>query len=298
MSPSSAGAVGPVAGAARSSSGHQPRRRLGRRLRRDPGDVASWSTRPPDHRGRPRRHRRAGRRHRDHPGRRRPSAVTPSTDTFTYVPPRPSPGSPRTANPAGGPTGGGTQVTIAGTSFDGVTAVTFGTTPATSFLVNCLTSITAVAPAGTGTVDVTVTTGAGHRPTTVGRPVRLQPDAGRRTDGTASYSNSPGHRRPGHGHQPVRLDRDHRPPSARGRPDQKVGLSGLHQRPHRRHVHRRRRGAPAASPSPSPRPSPAGHRSRPVLATVTPTTVTATTSRAARSPSTAVGPGSPASRST
>ncbi|WP_280313356.1 IPT/TIG domain-containing protein [Nocardia abscessus] len=40
-------------------------------------------------------------------------------------------------------------------------AVTFGTTAATSFTVNSATQITAVAPAGTGTVQVTATTPGG-----------------------------------------------------------------------------------------------------------------------------------------
>jgi hypothetical protein len=57
-------------------------------------------------------------------------------------------------NPVGGPSG--TSVTVTGTNFTGATAVSFGTTPATNFTVNNATTITAVAPAGTGTVDVTV----------------------------------------------------------------------------------------------------------------------------------------------
>jgi hypothetical protein len=64
--------------------------------------------------------------------------------------------------PNNGPTSGGTSVTITGTNFVGVSAVTFGTTAATSFVVNSATSITAIAPAGSvGTVDVTVTTPGG-----------------------------------------------------------------------------------------------------------------------------------------
>ena len=65
-------------------------------------------------------------------------------------------------NPVSGPTG--TTVIITGTGFLGATAVTFGTIPATSFIVaNDGLSITAEAPAGTvgSTVDVTVTTSAG-----------------------------------------------------------------------------------------------------------------------------------------
>jgi hypothetical protein len=66
-------------------------------------------------------------------------------------------------SPTSGPLAGGTSVAITGTGFTGATAVTFGTTPATSFTVNSDTSITATAPAATsvGPVDVTVTTPGG-----------------------------------------------------------------------------------------------------------------------------------------
>ena len=63
--------------------------------------------------------------------------------------------------PASGPAAGGTSVTISGTGFGGAAAVTFGATPATGFTVTSATQITATAPAGTGTVDVRVTTGGG-----------------------------------------------------------------------------------------------------------------------------------------
>jgi hypothetical protein len=58
---------------------------------------------------------------------------------------------------------GGTSVTIAGSDFAGVSAVKFGSAPASSFTVNSETGITAVAPPATvpGAVDVTVTTAAG-----------------------------------------------------------------------------------------------------------------------------------------
>jgi hypothetical protein len=57
-------------------------------------------------------------------------------------------------------------VTIAGTSFTGATTVDFGTTPATSFTVNSTgTQITVLDPAGSGTVDVTVTGPNGASPT-------------------------------------------------------------------------------------------------------------------------------------
>ena len=63
--------------------------------------------------------------------------------------------------PHEGPTGGGTQVAINGIDLSGATAVDFGSTAAASFKVESSTSITAVSPAGSGTVDVTVTTPEG-----------------------------------------------------------------------------------------------------------------------------------------
>ncbi|MFZ7336941.1 autotransporter domain-containing protein [Comamonas jiangduensis] len=63
--------------------------------------------------------------------------------------------------PSSGPSSGGTTVTITGTGFGGATAVTFGASSATGFTVNSATQITATAPAGTGTVDIRVTTAGG-----------------------------------------------------------------------------------------------------------------------------------------
>ena len=68
-------------------------------------------------------------------------------------------------SPTSGPRSGGTSVTITGTNFTGVTAVNFGTIPAARFTVNSATSITANAPAGSGTVDVTVISSGGHSAT-------------------------------------------------------------------------------------------------------------------------------------
>lgn len=56
---------------------------------------------------------------------------------------------------------GGTSVEITGTDFSGVSAVTFGTAAALSFTVNSTESITATAPAGSATGDVTVVTTGG-----------------------------------------------------------------------------------------------------------------------------------------
>ena len=80
---------------------------------------------------------------------------------FTYLTTPTVTGIRTVSNPAGGPTGGGTQVTIDGTSFTSDATVDFGTTAATSVLVNSLYSITATAPAGSGAVDVTVHTADG-----------------------------------------------------------------------------------------------------------------------------------------
>ena len=65
-------------------------------------------------------------------------------------------------SPTHGPEVGGTTVTITGSHLTGATGVLFGTTPATGVTVVNDTTITAIAPAHEdGTVDVTVTTGAG-----------------------------------------------------------------------------------------------------------------------------------------
>jgi hypothetical protein len=66
-------------------------------------------------------------------------------------------------SPASGPVADGTTVTITGLNFHGATAVYFGPTPATNFVVFNDLSITATAPANTtagAIVDVTVTTPA------------------------------------------------------------------------------------------------------------------------------------------
>lgn len=66
-------------------------------------------------------------------------------------------------SPDGGLVLGGTSVTITGTEFRSVTAVTFGGVAATSYVVNSPTRITAVAPARavSGAVDLAVTAGGG-----------------------------------------------------------------------------------------------------------------------------------------
>ncbi len=85
-----------------------------------------------------------------------PDEVLTSEGSIVIGPPTVS-----SINPATGSPNGGTSVTITGTGFTGATAVKFGTTEATSFVVHSATSLTAVSPGGTGTVDVTVTTKGG-----------------------------------------------------------------------------------------------------------------------------------------
>ncbi|KUL52349.1 cell shape-determining protein [Streptomyces sp. NRRL F-4489] len=63
-------------------------------------------------------------------------------------------------SPASGPPSGGNTVTLTGTDLSGATSVKFGTNAA-AVLSNSATQITVIAPANTGTVNVTVTTAAG-----------------------------------------------------------------------------------------------------------------------------------------
>ena len=88
------------------------------------------------------------------------SPATPS-NLFSFVTTPTVTGVRTLSNPASGPTGGGTQVTIDGTGFSSGSTVKFGAVAAASVLVNSLDSITAISPAGTGTVDVAVHTSLG-----------------------------------------------------------------------------------------------------------------------------------------
>jgi hypothetical protein len=82
-----------------------------------------------------------------------------AADHFTYVTPAPAVTG---ISPTSGSTAGGTVVTITGSNFTGITAVSFGSVAASSFTVNSATQITATAPAeAAGTVDVKVTTSGG-----------------------------------------------------------------------------------------------------------------------------------------
>jgi len=64
-----------------------------------------------------------------------------------------------------GTTAGGTVITVNGTNLTGASGVFFGSVPASSFIVNSASQLTAVAPPqGAGTVDVTVLTPSGTSP--------------------------------------------------------------------------------------------------------------------------------------
>ena len=85
-------------------------------------------------------------------------SATSSADEFIYqaIPTVTS------ITPTAGALGGGASVTITGTGFTGATAVKFGATAATTFLVDSATQITATSPAGSeGTVHITITTSGG-----------------------------------------------------------------------------------------------------------------------------------------
>jgi alpha-tubulin suppressor-like RCC1 family protein len=86
------------------------------------------------------------------------TSPTSPSDGFVYAP------TVTGIEPREGPSAGGTMVTITGTGFTDVTAVEFGSNQAASFAVGSEDSITAVSPAGTGTVGVTVIAAAGTSP--------------------------------------------------------------------------------------------------------------------------------------
>jgi hypothetical protein len=69
-------------------------------------------------------------------------------------------------SPAIGTASGGTLVTVTGSGFTGATAVAFGGRPGTVPHVAQDTQLTVTSPAGSGTVDVTVTTPGGTSPAT------------------------------------------------------------------------------------------------------------------------------------
>jgi hypothetical protein len=84
-----------------------------------------------------------------------------AADGFSYV----VPPAVTSIAPTSGPAAGATTVTVTGVNFTGATAVKFGGNSAIWFNVEGATTILAKSPAGTGTVDVMVTTPGGTSPT-------------------------------------------------------------------------------------------------------------------------------------
>lgn len=78
------------------------------------------------------------------------------------------PGAVAQVTPNGGPSSGGTSVSITGANLSRATAVSFGASSAGSFTIHSPTSITATSPPGSGTVDVTVTTPSGTSTPVIG----------------------------------------------------------------------------------------------------------------------------------
>ena len=101
--------------------------------------------------------------------------------------------------PSNGPAAGGNMIAVVGSNFTGATAVNFGSTPATSFSVVSSIQINAVVPAGSGAVDVTVTTPGGTSPTVSGDIYKyvpsvtsVSPTSGPTTGGTTVTINGTG----------------------------------------------------------------------------------------------------------
>ena len=89
------------------------------------------------------------------------ASASASSSTSSSAPPPPAPPKITGLSPGSGSTAGGTTVTISGTGLSGATGVSFGGA-AGNIKSDSATKITVISPAGTGTVNVTVTTKAGH----------------------------------------------------------------------------------------------------------------------------------------
>ncbi len=91
---------------------------------------------------------------------------------FTIVTPPPAVIS---ISPSSGPARGGTSVTLTGNGLTGATAVTFGSIAGTITGTTTDTSITAISPPRTGTIDITVTTSGGTSPLSTADKFNYQP---------------------------------------------------------------------------------------------------------------------------
>jgi IPT/TIG domain len=91
------------------------------------------------------------------------TSFTSTADRFRYL--QTEPLLVKSVSPNNGAFVGGAPVIITGSGFTGATSVDFGSYSAGTFTVNSQHKISAIVPAGTGTVDVTVTTPEGTSPT-------------------------------------------------------------------------------------------------------------------------------------
>ena len=141
------------------------------------------------------------------------TSATSAADEYTYIP------APTVTKvePTSGPAAGGTTVTITGTNLTCASEVKFGSSKATALKAESPTQVTATSPAGSGTVDVTVSTPGGQSATSaadeytyIPAPTVLQvePTSGPAAGGTQRDD----HRHEPHGRQrsQVRLDQSHR----------------------------------------------------------------------------------------
>ena len=138
------------------------------------------------------------------------TSATTSNDQFTYTaPPVPTV---TEVSPASGSTAGGTSVTISGSALTAASAVDFGSTPSANFTVTNDTTISATAPPGTNTVDVTVTAPGGTSATNTKRPVHVRGRAAASATGAGRRQCRPDDRSAGFARVDRRLgiDRRHR----------------------------------------------------------------------------------------
>ena len=136
--------------------GHGLHESLHRDLRRDPRRRGDLRLQHRTHRHRS-GHPHSGPGQRRCHDRRATTSKADAADEYTYV----STPTVSKLTPAEGPKAGKTTVTITGTGFTGAAAVSFGATAAAKYKVESSTKITATSPAGSGTVEVTVTTPGG-----------------------------------------------------------------------------------------------------------------------------------------
>ena len=218
-----------------------------------------------------------------------PNSTTPTSvsDTFNYVGPPVVSGVTTTATPAGGPTGGGTQVTMAGSGYNNVSAVTFGTTPATSLPRQLAQLDHRRGPGRNGHGRHDRHHRRCHVTDLVGRPVHLQRHPGCRHRQRRLLQLT-GHHRSRDRHQPVRHHGDdHRRRCLDSRPARHPVR--VHQRSDRRHLHGPRAGTGSFTITFAPTLSGSGTGSALVLTALTPSAVTATSQTGSSVTLTAVG---------